>query len=62
MFWPVLCITVMLICHHTWSRYGEYTVWSFVCSVLMHGGFCLAGWVAVNEFIKSIKSNRHEEE
>lgn len=40
LIWVVIAIVIMVAAYFQWSKYGEYTIGSFFCSLMMHGGFC----------------------
>lgn len=45
----VLGIVLMLLAHHEWSKYGDYTFFSFLASLLFHGGFAvMLGIISAN--------------
>ena len=32
-----LLVTIMIAAYNEWSKYGAYTIWSFVVSLFIHG-------------------------
>lgn len=40
LIWVVIAIVIMVAAYFQWSKNGEYTIGSFLCSLVMHGGFC----------------------
>lgn len=39
--WFVAAVALMLYAKGEWSKYGDYTAFSFFSSLVFHGGFCL---------------------
>ena len=51
-----LTVALMITVYHEWSKYGEYTVFSFLCSVIFHGSggvvfYCLVDYL-LKRFLK----------
>lgn len=45
-----IAVTIMLCAYNAWSLYGEYTLFSFFTSLVMHGGlavmiYCGVDWI-----------------
>ena len=38
--WVVIAIVIMVAAYFQWSKNGEYTVETFLCSLMIHGGGC----------------------
>ena len=49
--WFVAAVALMLYVKGEWSKYGDYTVFSFFSSLVFHGGFCLLMGCLVDEQI-----------
>ena len=40
LIWVVIAIVIMVAAYFQWSENGGYTVRSFFCSLVVHGGGC----------------------
>lgn len=49
--WFLVTIVLMVACYYEWSRWNEYTILSFVSSLILHGGFCLLLMFVIDEQI-----------
>lgn len=58
-FWLLLCSAIMLASYIKWSGRGNYTICSFMCSIVFHGGFCLLGWMTSNDIIRASRHRKH---
>ena len=53
--WTIIAIALMLAAYFEWSKYGEYTVFSFFASLVFHGGFSLVIGIQIDELICKTK-------
>ena len=49
--WIIVAIALMAAAYFEWSKYGEYTVVSFLASLILHGGFSLVVAMQIDELI-----------
>ena len=40
LIWVVIAVVIMVAAYFQGSKYDEYTIRSFFCSLVVHGGFC----------------------
>lgn len=54
-------ILIMIAAYNQWSMYGEYTVFSFLCSLFLHGGFMFMVYLGINWVIDHFFNKSNEE-
>ena len=54
-------ILIMISAYNQWSMYGEYTVFSFLCSLFLHGGFMFMIYLGINWVIDHLFNKDNEE-
>lgn len=52
--WSILAILTMLMAYKVWSMHGEYTMLSFITSLIIHGGCCAMICYGVDCFLKKL--------
>lgn len=53
-------ILIMIAAYNQWSMYGEYTVFSFLCSLFLHGGFMFMIYLGINWVIDRLFNKDNE--
>ena len=56
--WLVIAVSLMICAYNAWSQNGPYTLFSFIASLIVHGGFCLVGGMFVDEQIVKYFNNK----
>ena len=56
--WLVIAVSIMICAYNAWSQYGPYTLFSFISSLTIHGGFCLVAGMLVDEKIVKHFNNK----
>ena len=54
-------ILIMIAAYNQWSQYGEYTVFSFLCSLFIHGGLMFMIYLGINWVIDRLFNKDNEE-
>lgn len=54
-------ILIMIAAYNKWSQYGEYTVFSFLVSLFIHGGLMFLIYSGINWVIDHLFNNDDEE-
>ena len=57
-FWAIVAVVIMICAYFAWSKYGDYTVVSFVASLVIHGGGCAFFGVVCNDAIVRYYHNK----
>lgn len=50
--WVAVVVALMVTSYCAWSQYGDYTVESFLASLVMYGGFSLIAGIQVDECLR----------
>ena len=53
--WTIIAIALMVAAYCEWSKHGEYTAFSFLASLVFHGGFSLVAGMHIDELICKTK-------
>lgn len=53
-------ILIMIAAYNQWSQYGEYTVFRFLCSLFLHGGFMFMIYLGINWVIDRLFNKDNE--
>lgn len=56
--WLVIAVFFMICAYNAWSQNGPYTLFSFMASLVFHGGFCLVMGILIDEQIVKHFNNR----
>lgn len=56
--WLVIAAFLMIYVYDAWSQNGPYTLYSFIASLIFHGGFCLVVGMLVDELIVKYFNNK----
>lgn len=54
-------ILIMIAAYNQWSQYGEYTVFSFLCSLFLHGRLMFMVYLGINWVIDHLFNKDNEE-
>lgn len=57
-FCIALGIILMVLAYNAWSTHGDYTLGSFLVSLIIHGGFAFIVWLALDKLIDIIYKGR----
>ena len=57
-FWFLVACVLMGCVYVRWSSFGGYTLGSFLCSLLIHGGPCALFGFSVDEWIDDFYDKR----
>ena len=49
--WFCLAVVLMIVIYGEWSKYGDYTTFSFVSSLVVYGGLCFMCGLGVDSLI-----------
>lgn len=52
--WSILAILMMFMAYKVWSMHGEYTLLSFIASLIIHGGCCAMICWGIDCFLKKL--------
>ena len=56
--WLVIAVSLMICAYNAWSQNGPYTLFSFITSLIVHGGLCLVVGMLVDEQIVKHFNNK----
>lgn len=56
--WLVMAVSLMICAYNAWSQNSSYTLYSFIASLTIHGGFCFVAGMLIDKQIVKYFDNK----